>query len=264
MKNLILITLCITFSLFAFCACSFNKQKENVYAHAVLTNKLVVGVKCDSKPFGFVAENGEIQGFDVDVAKAVSQNIIGNENALELVCVNAQGRIGDLNSKKVDMLIAAMSITDARANVVRFSSPYYIAGQAVMVKNNSRIMSFGNLNNANVGFVLGTTGERTIRRLAPAANLRAAKNYSDVFELLKKGEIDAILADDSMLYGILSENIGYKILPKRYTKEYYAIALRQNQESDELFEEVNSALGNMQQNGTLNKIKAKWIPNLHY
>ena len=86
---------------------------------------------------------------------------------------------------------------------------------------------------------------------------------NEIFKLLENGEIDAIFADDSMLYGILSDNKGYKILPKRYTKEYYSIALRQSQESDELERAVNDSLSVMQEGGILNKIKSRWIPNLH-
>ena len=261
MKNLIVICMLCSFSL--LCGCIGEEKKQNALSHAMLTNRLVVGVKCDSKPFGYVDKDGNIQGFDVDIASSIAQQILGNEKALELVCVTAQSRISDLNSKSVDILVAAMSITDNRINVVRFSNPYYVAGQAIMTKNNSDIFALKDLNSKNVGFILGTTGERTIRNLAPGANLRAAKTYPEIFKLLKSGEIDAILADDSMLYGIMMENSGYKILPKRYTREYYAVAIRQNKESDELFEAVNNALSIMQQKGTVNKIKANWIPNLH-
>ena len=263
MKNLILIFISFLFSFFMLSACTYVEKKENALTHAILTNNLKIGVKCDSKPFGFVDKNGDIEGFDVDIANDIASRITGRQDSVELVCVTPWSRISDLNSKKVDMVIAAMSITDNRASVVRFSNPYYVAGQAIMVKDNSKIAALSDLNKANVGFVLGTTGEKTIRALAPAANLRAAKTYPEVFKLLEDGEIDAILADDSMLYGILADNKGYKILPKRYTREYYAIAIRQNGESDELFEEVNSILNIMQQNGVINKIKAKWIPNLH-
>ncbi len=263
MKNLTLFTGCLLFCFLVFCGCTFGEKKENALTHAILINKITIGVKCDSKPFGFIDNQGNIQGFDVDIAKNITNLILGDENSLELVCVSAQSRIADLNSKKVDLLVAAMSITDNRANVVRFSTPYYIAGQAIMTKNNSKIAALSDLNKANVGFILGTTSERTIRNLAPAANLRASKTYFEIFELLKDDEIDAILADDSILYGILMDNNGYKILPKRYTREYYAVATRQNKESNELFEEVNNAINIMQQRGIINEIKAKWIPNLH-
>ncbi len=263
MKNLILIIFCALVSISLFCGCNAVGKKENALSHAILTNKLVVGVKCDSKPFGFVDDKGNIQGFDIDIARNIAKLILGNENGVELLCVTPQSRISDLNSKKVDMIIAAMSITDNRASVVRFSSPYYVAGQAIMVKNSSKIAALNDLNGADVGFILGTTGERAIRSLAPGANLRASITYPEIFKLLKNDEIEAILADDSMLYGILTDNQGYKILPKRYTREYYAVAIRQNKESDELFEEVNNAINIMQQRGFINKIKSKWIPNLH-
>ena len=59
------------------------------------------------------------------------------------------------------------------------------------------------------------------------------------------------------------DNKGYKILPARYTKEFYAIALRQGDENKELKDALNKILNRMQQTGKLNRIKEKWIPNLH-
>lgn len=227
-------------------------------------NKLTVGVKNDSKPFGFIDNKGNPAGFDVDVAKEIARQILGDENAVEFVYVTPSSRISDLNSKKVDIVIAAMSVTPNRAEVVSFSQPYYQSGQAIMVKEGSKISSLADLNGSNVGIVLGTTGEKTIRNLAPAASLRAAKTYPEIFNLLKIGEIEAILADDTMLYGLASDNKGYKILPKRYTREYYAIAMRSSKESEELREAVDIAVNYMQQRGILNKIKNKWLPPLHY
>lgn len=264
MKNLFLIfTLCL-FSLSVLCGCGAQKTSQNALSHAKLMNKLTVGVKNDSKPFGFVDNEGNPAGFDVDVAKEIARQILGDENAVEFVYVTPSSRITDLNSRKVDMVIAAMSITPNRADVVSFSQPYYQSGQAIMVKEGSKISSLADLNGSNVGFVLGTTGEKTIRNLAPAASLRAAKTYPEIFNLLKNGEIEAILADDTMLYGLASDNKGYKILPKRYTREYYAVAMRSSKESEELREAVDVAVNYMQQRGILNKIKNKWLPPLHY
>lgn len=264
MKNLFLIfTLCL-FSLSVLCGCGAQKASQNALSHAKLMNKLTVGVKNDSKPFGFVDNEGNPAGFDVDVAKEIARQILGDENAVEFVYVTPSSRITDLNSRKVDMVIAAMSITPNRADVVSFSQPYYQSGQAIMVKEGSKISSLADLNGSNVGFVLGTTGEKTIRNLAPAASLRAAKTYPEIFNLLKNGEIEAILADDTMLYGLASDNKGYKILPKRYTREYYAVAMRSSKESEELREAVDVAVNYMQQRGILNKIKNKWLPPLHY
>lgn len=263
MKNLTLFLLAVSLAL-VLCGCSISfKKNENTLSHAVLMKKLTIGIRSDSKPFGFVDKQGNPAGFDVDIAKGIARHILGDENAIDFVYVTPQSRILDLNSKRIDMVIAIMSMNESRASVVNFSAPYYIAGQAIMVKKNSDISALNDLNGKNVGIVLGTTGEKTIRHLAPNANLRASKSYTGIFNLLKSGEIEAILADDSVLYGLMGDNSGYKILPKRYTREYYAVALRQNDESSDLINAVNEAINYMQQKGELSSIKAKWIPPLH-
>lgn len=263
MKNLIIFIMLFIFSTALFGCNTQNSAATDDLARVKLLGKIKVGVKVDSKPFGFLDKNGENRGFDVDVAHEVAKRILGDENAVEFITITPQSRISDLNSKKIDMIIAIMTKTESRATVVNFSDPYFLAGQAIMVKKNSKITNGKDLNGENVGFVLGTTGERALRQLAPNANLRAAKTYTEIYNLLKKGEISAILADDSVLYGFLQDDPSVKILQKRYTKEQYAIALRKTKESERLLAAVNSALLEMAQDGTLNKIKNSWIPDLH-
>ncbi|GBF23608.1 putative ABC-type glutamine transporter, substrate binding periplasmic protein, partial [Candidatus Gastranaerophilus sp. (ex Termes propinquus)] len=91
------------------------------------------------------------------------------------------------------------------------------------------------------------------------ARIVGSVSYTDAFEKLKKGEVDAILADDSLLYGFLMDNKGFKILPKRYTKEFYAIAVEKSK-NDELKKLLNNILQNMQETGALHRVRQKWIP----
>ncbi len=224
-------------------------------------NKITIGIKKDSKPFGFI-KDGELQGFDVDVARNITKRLLGDESLIEFVNVTADSRISDLNSGKVDMIIATMSINAKRADIIDFTSPYFIAGQALMIPDNSKLNSIENLNTRKVGIILGSTGEKTIRLLAPNAMVIGKRNYDDVFQLLKEKKVDAILADDTILYGFIMDNKGYKILPARYTRECYAVAIRQGEENKELKEELNKIINYMQQSGKLNRIKEKWIPNL--
>ena len=262
MKNLIKILL-IFLMTFSLCGCVFESKKpQDALLRSKMTNKIIVGVKDDSKPFGFIDKNGNHAGFDIDIAHQIAKRILGDENAVEFVVITPQSRISDLNSRKIDMIIAVMSKNEARSAVVNFSHPYFVAGQAIMVNRGSDINSLSDLNGRNVGFILGTTGESVIRKLAPAANLRAAKSYHEIYKLLKNNEIEAILADDSILYGFLADDNKVKILPRRYTKEQYAIALRKSPESHKLLEAVNEALYAMNQDGTLNKIKNKWVNDL--
>lgn len=262
MKNSILFLIIFIFSIFT-CGCNSNIDSGDALSHAKLMNKITVGVKSDSKPFGFIDKKGDLQGFDVDIAHQIAKHILGDENAVDFVIVTPQSRIFDLNSKKIDMIIAIMSVNESRASVVDFSQPYFVAGQAIMVLKNSKVSSPVDLNGKNVGFVLATTGERTVRYLIPNAGLRATKTYPELFELLKKGEVEAIFADDSILYGFAMADKNVKILPKRYTREYYAVAMRKNEESKALKAAVDEALECMHSRGVINRIKEKWLPLLH-
>jgi len=244
--------------------CNSSKEPKDLLSKIKFKNKITIGVKCDSKPFGYV-ENNNLKGFDIDIAKSVSRRILGDTTGelTEFICVTPESRIIDLNSGRTDIIIATMSVNATRAHIIDFSTPYFVAGQALMVPNNSKVNSIESLNTKKVGIILGTTGEKTIRQLAPNATIIGKKNYNDAFNLLVEHRVDAILADDSILYGFIMDNKGYKILPARYTKEYYAIALRKGDENKELKEELDKLIDFLQQTGRLNRIKEKWIPNLH-
>ncbi len=263
MKKVSLLLLVIFCSVVLAGCSGQNREPKDLLNRIKFRNKIVIGVKSDSKPFGFI-EKDELQGFDIDVAKAITRRILGDEKYAEFVYVTPESRISELNSKNVDIIIAAMSINPARADIVDFTKPYFIAGQALLVQNGSKVNSIESLNNnGKVGIILGTTSEKTARMLAPNATVIGKRTYGEAFELLKDGKIDAVLADDSMLYGFIMDNKGYKILPARYTREYYAIALRQGKENKELKAELNKIIEYLQGSGKLNRIKEKWIPNLH-
>src|SRR5512135_1945256 len=87
--------------------------------------KLIAGVKTDFPPFGFLDKNGNYQGFDIDIAKALSKELLGNEKAIEFVAVTSGNRIPILKSKKIDVVVATMSITEEREKEVDFTVPYF-------------------------------------------------------------------------------------------------------------------------------------------
>lgn len=241
--------------------CGIKNRPKDFLDEIKLKDKIVVGIKNDSKPFGFV-QNGEITGFDADIAKHIAASIFNDDykEHLEFIPLGPSQRLTALNSGKVDIVIATLSINERRKDIIDFSNPYFEAGQALMVPAGSRISSIEQLNNKKAAVVLGTTGEKTIRMFAPNATSIGAVNYDDAFDYLEQGLVDAILADDSLLYGILSQKRGYKILKPRYTKEYYAIGIRKGSEYASLKKQLNAILNSMQQTGKLNVIKEKWIP----
>lgn len=220
-------------------------------------HKVVIGVKEDSKPFGYL-QNGKLKGFDIDIAREVAKNLLNTEdpNAVEFKILNPSDKIYALNAKEVDLVIAVMSVTPQRLEVVSFSKPYYKAGLAVLTHKEARISTAANLNNRNVAVVLGTTGEPTIRYLAPNARVRGARTYPEAFALLKRGEVDAVFADDSLLSGFVLDNKDYKIQSKRYSEEFYAIAIRKGDKK--LQNALNSIVERLQDNGELARLRKKY------
>lgn len=222
-------------------------------------NKITVGIKNDSKPFGFLNENNEPTGFDIDVAKGIAKEMLGSSSFVEFKKVTPSNRIFMLSSGKVDMVIATMTVTPKRLQVVNFSSPYYITGQAVMVKKGSKIFSAKDLNRRRVAIILGTTAETNLRFMASEAKIVGYKSYTQAYQALKEEKVDAFVADDSILYGFLYNDDSLKILPERYTKEPYAIAFRKDEKSHKFEMQVEEILTNMKKRGEIDAIRRKWI-----
>ena len=242
--------------------CNFEQKQKNVLDEIKLKDRINVGIKDDSRPFGFI-RNGQIVGFDADIAYEISKRIFNSDfkGHVKFVPLKPSERISALNTGKVDIVIATLSINERRKDIIDFSYPYYIAGQALMVPKYSRISSITQLNNRPTAIVLGTTGEKTLRLLAPSANAVGTPTYKEAFQLLAENKVDAILADDSLLYGLLLEKRGYKILPSRYTEEYYAVGIKKGEDTKSLKKIVNITIKSLEQSGKLNRIKNKWIPH---
>lgn len=240
-------------------ACTKEKQPKSLLEQVIKKDKITVGVKADAKPFGFKDENGNLQGFDVDLAHRIAKFLLGSEEKVEFVEVTPANRIITLTSGKVDMIIATMSVTPQRKQIVNFSTPYYIAGQAIMTDKKADIFSINDIKDKKVIVILGTTGERKIKQIAPEAIIQGYKTYTEAYNALKNGEGDALTTDDTILAGFAMDDSNMKILSKRYTQEPYAIAFRQEPESETLQSNVNEILNRMRQNGELNKLKNKWV-----
>lgn len=258
MNKKILTVLMLCTALFVS-ACSKKDDNLDTLGKIKQRGKIIVGVKYDTKPFGYINENQELVGFDVDLAKSIAKNILGDENKIEFKQVTPSNRILALNSNQVDMIIATMTITPERKAVINFSSPYYMAGQAVLVPKDSKINAITDLNGKRVIIVFGSTSEKNLRIIAPNASIIGFKTYTSGFEALKQGRADALTSDDSILLGLAMDDQTVRLLPKRYTREPYGVGFKKDVSSQRLEECVNNILAGMKSSGELNQIKNKWI-----
>ena len=259
MKKYITFTFLLITSFFLLCGCSKKDKELNDLDVIKERGYLIVGVKNDSPPFGFY-KDGKLVGIDIDIARAISQAIFKTDSYghIEFVAVNPQNRIAKLNSKEVDILVATMSINDKRKLIMKFSMPYFVTSQKIMIRKTSKISGLNYFNKyGKLAVVMGTTGEKISRLIVPNAHIIGAKSYTEAYKLLSTNQVDAILGDDCILMGLNDGN--FRIINRAYSREYYAVAIRKTDKSKELLNAVNSAITYIMDEKQINLIKNRWI-----
>ena len=245
-----------------FLCCGCGNKKENVSQSTLETimkrGSVNIGIKTDSYPFGYIDEKGNYAGVDVELAKLVGQKLFGSEEKVKFVPVTSSNRIMKLYSDEIDMIIATMSITPQRMEILDFSNPYYTAGQAILVRANSSIKSLRDLKDKKAIVVFGSTSEKSLRGAVPNLGIIGYKTYSDAHNALKQNKADAIVSDNTILVGIALKDKGVKLLPKKYTKEPYAVAFKRGVESQTLIKTINAVISEESRNGNLKKIEKKY------
>lgn len=240
------------------CGCGKKATVKDDFATIVQRDKLIVGVRNDAPPFGFKDKDGNIIGYDIDLARLIAKGILGSEKKVELVPVTASNRIMKLNSGEIDCLVATMSITAQRQQFLNFSTPYYIAGQSILVRSSSKATSLRDFEGKRLIIVFGSTSEKNLRSNVPEVTVIGYKTYNDAYNALKAGKADGIVADDTILLGFSTNDKSVKLLPKRYSKEPYAVVFRKDENSTRLNAKINYIIENLQSTGRLNRLQEKW------
>lgn len=258
MKKRILIFFAMGLSLLVLQGCH-KKETRKVLDQVQENQQIIWGVKNDTRLFGLhnIAKN-EIEGFDIDIAKEITKRIIGEKGKASFVEVTSKTRIPLLKNGNIDAIIATMTISDERKKVVDFSEPYFLAGQALLVKKGSPIHSVEDLNgNHTVLAVKGSTSAINIRKFAPDAKINELESYAEAFTALQARQGDAMTTDNAILLGIADENPDYEVVGETFTDEPYGIAVDKNQQ--DFLNAVNTALYEMKQDGTYDMIYQKWF-----
>lgn len=258
MKKLISLILLSALFILTGCIDEVEDKNADVLSMAKERGKFLVGVSSDSKPFCFFDSNNKFVGLDVDIARRIAKNLLGDENAIHFVDVRYSDLISKINKSEIDFAIAAITITPQRQMVVDFSDSYFTAGQAIIVKKDSKIQKIKDLNKKKVIVQLATTAEKIPKKIAPSAILLGYKNSIPAFEALKNGQGDAMIMDDVFLKDFINDNPQFKILPYRLSVEQYGIAFKNSEDAANLKNGINNTLKEMRTDGSLEELKKKW------
>ncbi|HZF82213.1 MAG TPA: transporter substrate-binding domain-containing protein [Burkholderiaceae bacterium] len=222
-------------------------------AHAQDTLK--VATDATFPPMEFI-ENGKRTGFDTELVEAIGKQM---GRKVEWVDIDFKGLIPALISKRVDMAVSAIYITDERKKVVDFTVPYYAGGLVVMTKaDNTTIKAPADLAGKKVTVQVGTKSVSFLKEKYPQAQLVEVEKNQEMFNLVDIGRSDAAVTGKPAAYQYVRTRPGLKVLPEQLTTEEYGMAIRKD--TPELTKAVNDAIAKLKADGTYNAIVAKWFP----
>jgi polar amino acid transport system substrate-binding protein len=220
--------------------------------------KLIVGVKTDYPPLGFLDKKGVNKGFDIDISKALSKELFGNENAVEFVSVTSENRIPFLISRKIDLIAATLTITEERKSEVDFSIPYFITGQTILVQADSKITKYQDLARKKVATIRGSTGDVAIEEMVPDAERIKFKTNFEALQALKERRVEAFVQDFVLLFNLLQKNPGLKMAGLQpFRPGRYGLAVRKGDK--EWLDFINATLTKMKETGEYGKLLDKWF-----
>ena len=231
----------------------------DIQAHQTLR----VAVDQNTLLFGYRdPRTNQLEGFDIDVAREIARAIFGTPDAISYVVVTTSQRANAVagtaeSPPTVDMVASLYTINCQRWSAVAFSTAYYRAAQAVLVPQDSTIKSVGDLANKRVCVTATGTASTNAQLLALRPKLHKVSERTECLALLQDGVVDAIVADDTILYGFKAQDRTMAILSDRLTDEPYGLAI--NKDHPDFVRFVNGVLARMRADDTLVELEEKWL-----
>ena len=221
--------------------------------------RLVIAIDATFIPMSFLNDQGELDGFEVDLIKAVTKNA-GFD--YELVNIEWGGLFGGLITKKFDLVISSITILEERKNRMAFSIPYLQSGVAVLVRNDiSNVESLEQLAEmqATIGAQINTTSYYFLQKYE-GIKIKTYEKFGHAFIDLANEGNDGVVGDSVQVNYYFNKNKELsqkaKFLGSRLTSEFYGIVLRK--EDVELRRKIDASLTMLIEDGTIQKLHDKW------
>jgi polar amino acid transport system substrate-binding protein len=219
-------------------------------------NVLRVGTDPTFPPMEFV-ENDKRTGFDIELVEALGK-AMGKQ--IQWVDIDFKGLIPGLVSKRFDMAVSAIYITDERKKVVDFTDSYYAGGLVAMVKSdNTTINKLADLDGKRVSVQVGTKSVNYLGEHHPKVQRVEVEKNQEMFSLVAIGRTDAAVTGKPAAFQYARTRGGMRVLDEQLTVEEYGMAVRKD--TPELTAAVNAALVKLKADGTYAALVQKWFPN---
>lgn len=225
--------------------------------------KLKLGVEGAYPPFSQTTSGGKVEGFDIDFANALCEQI---KVQCTMVQMDFDAMIPALNSKKIDAIVASMSITEERLKQIDFTDKYYHTPTRLVVKTGSPLAPTPEgLKGKKLGVQRGTTHDQFVSKVFGQSDIQRYANQDDVFKDLTNGKLDAALVDTvNASWGFFKTPAGkgFSFAGQVYVDPKifgYGVGVGVRKADVELRTKMNEAIAALRQNGTYKKINDKYF-----
>ena len=220
----------------------------------VEAGKLTMATNATFPPYEMTTDSGEFEGIDIDTAKAIAEKL-GLE--LQIDDMDFDAALLAVQQGKSDMVMAGVTVTDERQNVMDFTDSYATGIQSIIVKEDSDIASVDDLAGKKIGTQRGTTGYLYCSDDFGDENVVAYDDGLTAVQMLNNGQVDCVVIDNAPAKEFIAANPGLKLLDTAYVEESYAIGIGKG--NTELKDAINTALEELKADGTLQAIVDKYI-----
>ena len=229
-------------------------ETETAELSTVEPGKLIMSTNAAFPPYEMTTDSGEFEGIDIETAQAIADKL-GLE--LQIDDMDFDAALLAVQQGKSDMVMAGVTVTDERQNVMDFTDSYATGIQSIIVKEDSDIASVDDLAGKKIGTQRGTTGYLYCSDDFGDENVVAYDDGLTAVQMLNNGQVDCVVIDNAPAKEFIAANPGLKLLDTAYVEEDYAIGVGKG--NTELKDAINTALEELKADGTLQAIVDKYI-----
>lgn len=231
-----------------------TSETETAELSTVEPGKLIMSTNAAFPPYEMTTDSGEFEGIDIETAQAIADKL-GLE--LQIDDMDFDAALLAVQQGKSDMVMAGVTVTDERQNVMDFTDSYATGIQSIIVKEDSDIASVDDLAGKKIGTQRGTTGYLYCSDDFGDENVVAYDDGLTAVQMLNNGQVDCVVIDNAPAKEFIAANPGLKLLDTAYVEESYAIGIGKG--NTELKDAINTALEELKADGTLQAIVDKYI-----
>ncbi|WP_245974827.1 glutamate ABC transporter substrate-binding protein [Corynebacterium alimapuense] len=239
------------------------QEPSELIPRIYLRGRVIIGVDQSQNLLSYRnSKTGELQGFEVDLAREISLDIFGDPDRVDFRFVESASRAEALENREVDMIIRTMTITRERQEQLEFSTPYLSTDSRLLVAPSSAIEGIEDLPGRTICVTDGSTSLEIARSQAPQSSILRTRSWADCLVALQQNQADAILSDDAILSGIAAQDPYTEIVGDSLASSVYGIAMPQSDalyDSTGLTRQVNSTIARIRNDGSWWQMYNTWF-----